>query len=590
MQATSASSLFQSTASLEIGLSRASKAARTSAGSQYGSPIWLGRKQEDLNALAEGAAGADGGADKVLALEVERDEGGGEVAAWVASSGGLVRRIDLETGTITHSLRAHNAPVSGLCLYPVAAGRLLLVTSSWDKSIRFWTAPSRLRSAASASKHVKASLQQVLTIKDAGSDFIKALHVLSARNQEVLLSGGSDKIVRVWDLAPLKAWAASLQDSQWLSISSTETSHAPQPAMLHAFREHTRPITCFASFAPRPGHHGPSSEGNAATSQPIHLVYSADSMGKVLELELSLQREGATSARLEVKRELVGNETGVVDLSAGWGAEEDEDENGEVRWTAELWTASHDKMARLWLPDSETAASGSGGLRAAGSSSQSGQVLGRLAPLNPSRRIEHSSYVKVVLPLAHLASHRPDPSSEALRDMLVTGETDGDLRVWHLTSQGWDQADESTEDTLAGQPTTRRTIQGEAVQAGPGARLIRTLEAHWHEVIVIRPWWRNRRGPLPDPNQEATETQEIKVEPAKANQGEWWLITAGLDGSVRRWRVADIVTPASPLEKASDVASASQNPSSIEKGAAKKADPEMTEEEERELQELMDED
>lgn len=94
MQSADPAHLFQSDYSLTVGAHRAEKAARTSSGAQYGSPIWLGHKHSDVEKLASGGAGADGGPAKILDLIVR----GGE--AWTAESGGVVRRTDLEVSYV----------------------------------------------------------------------------------------------------------------------------------------------------------------------------------------------------------------------------------------------------------------------------------------------------------------------------------------------------------------------------------------------------------------------------------------------------------------------------------------------------------
>jgi len=92
MQSADPSTLFQSDASLAIGQSRALKASKTSTGSAWGSPIWLGHKHEDVEKLASGGAGADGGPGKVLGMEVDQER----QLVWTAESGGSVRGVCLE--------------------------------------------------------------------------------------------------------------------------------------------------------------------------------------------------------------------------------------------------------------------------------------------------------------------------------------------------------------------------------------------------------------------------------------------------------------------------------------------------------------
>lgn len=158
-------------------------------------------------------------------------------------------------------------------------------------------------------------------------------------------------------------------------------------------------------------------------------------------------------------------------------------------------------------------------------SSAAGPALGVGAPLAPSRTITHEGYVKSVLALSHLATTAgpAQPVPESLLALLLTGVTEGDVRVWDLA------ADAETS-------STRRTITGEAVVEGSGAGERRSLEGHWHEVTALQPWWRPLPGPLPDSESEAST--DAPPRQASAAGGEWWVVSGGLDGSIRRWRLA----------------------------------------------------
>lgn len=87
MQSSHPAHLFQSSSSLETGSRRAAKA---SAHSTTGNPIFLGKRQDDIDDLRLGGAGADAGKEKVLDAVVEGD------GLWTAESGSIVRRIDLK--------------------------------------------------------------------------------------------------------------------------------------------------------------------------------------------------------------------------------------------------------------------------------------------------------------------------------------------------------------------------------------------------------------------------------------------------------------------------------------------------------------
>ncbi|KAF7796869.1 hypothetical protein EIP86_008054 [Pleurotus ostreatoroseus] len=94
-------------------------------------------------------------------------------------------------------------------------------------------------------------------------------------------------------------------------------------------------------------------------------------------------------------------------------------------------------------------------------------------------------------------------------------------------------------------------------------------DAHWHDVIALRLWM--RKTPLEN------EPGKYQVEP--------WVVSASLDGTLRKWKLVDLLMPpAKPAEVPKQVAPAPQPP------AEQKKDFGLTEDEERELAELMDED
>lgn len=252
MQATDASTLFQSDGALALGQARSSKALRTATGPEWGSPIWLGQRYKDSAGLAEAGAAADGGSARVLSLRCR------EGSIWTSESGGVLRRLDAETGRVESVLRGHTAPVPSFTFLRDGT----VVSGSWDRSLRFWRAD-----------------KQVAVVPDAGSDFIKAVHAFTLAGREYLLSGGSDKMLRCWDV-----------------------TDALTPELVATMREHTRPINCL---------------GSLVLSEDRTVLFSADSMGRVLQLELD-----TAARRFKVTRELRAHETSVYDLRALWVEEE----------------------------------------------------------------------------------------------------------------------------------------------------------------------------------------------------------------------------------------------------------------------------
>ncbi|KAI5841783.1 WD40-repeat-containing domain protein [Morchella snyderi] len=99
---------------------------------------------------------------------------------YVAESGGLARRISLESGDKSHTFRGHTAPVTSLALTPTAT---TLFAGSWDKTIISWSTATR----------------KPLTTFAGHTDFVKSLLYLPNRTNGLLLSGSSDATIIIWD-------------------------------------------------------------------------------------------------------------------------------------------------------------------------------------------------------------------------------------------------------------------------------------------------------------------------------------------------------------------------------------------------------
>lgn len=241
-------------------------------------------------------------------------------------------------------------------------------------------------------------------------------------------------------------------------------------------------------------------------------------MGRIFELKMNLTQD---RVRLEVQRELRGPETSIASIVVGWAYGEDEDEDGNVERTAQVWAASHDKTLHLFEPLSSATSN------AHQRSSHTGTALGSLPPLAPRLVITHPDYVKSVLPL---------PFELGMPSIVLTGGADEDIRVYDLN------------------------------QRPP--LLLRQQQGHWHEVQHLSLWRGNVDG--------ATSSQPSATPP-------WFVISTGLDGSIRRWKLADLLKPQTKDElqalQPSVQAAAPQN------SRAKKSG--MTAEEEQELEDLM---
>ncbi|KAL4065362.1 WD40-repeat-containing domain protein [Scleroderma citrinum] len=101
------------------------------------------------------------------------------------------------------------------------------------------------------------------------------------------------------------------------------------------------------------------------------------------------------------------------------------------------------------------------------------------------------------------------------------------------------------------------------------AEVVGEIDAHWHDVTALRLWLRTRRN----------EAGKTRIEP--------FIVSASLDGTIRKWRFSELATstPENPLSPTHPVVI---SPVPEPKGDAKTS--ELTEEEERELAELMGDD
>ncbi|WFD21317.1 hypothetical protein MCAP1_003578 [Malassezia caprae] len=460
MNTAQATHLFQSDASLALGEARAAKARRTAHGTAHGYPIWLGvgasplpRSDEeplraptrDLGALAERAAGADGGLHKVLHAALVGE------TLYTAEAGRVARRTHLESGDALATYAKHGGPVTGLAVIAVQPGRTIVCTASWDRCLRFWAAHGRA---------------PFLCVENAAADLLKALHYDAPH--AILCSGGSDKTVRLWDLAPMLAWAKGLSNDAWAAAAD-----APRPPLVGSYQAHTRPVVSLVSVPAAPV---PSAQwaDDLRDLDGALVLWSADSMGRVLQV-----RWDARTQQCTVERELDGPETHVHQLVPAWR------EDADI-YTLDVWCVSSDQTARRF-PLSAHA-------REAvlpGRVSHAGAVLGPQPPLRAD--VCFSVPARSVLPLG-------------MDDLVVLGCTDGTLQLWSLAQRA----------------------------------CVHVLDGHWHEVTFLSVWHR-----APEP----------------------YLVSASLDGTVRRWPWSRVTA----------------------RSEAPAAGPALTAEEEAELEALLDE-
>ncbi|KAG8734249.1 hypothetical protein FRC11_007504 [Ceratobasidium sp. 423] len=433
MQTTDTSNFFRSEADIAAEEARVRKAERTK---HIGNPLEL--------------------KGKVIRL-VTRD---GE--AWTAESGSVVRRINLVTGKSVQVYRGHTGPVTCLAFFEPESNRTILFSGAWDQTIKAWDTKTG----------------NLLSTTKAHSDFLKTLLVIPHLN--LLVSGSSDKHIKLWDLSVLTS--PTTQNAPLVQIGSTTG--------------HTRPVECLAA----------DSAG--------YRIYSADSMGVIKAWEVEAHPAPASSRRLTHVGDLQAHRTGITDM---WVA------HGRV------WSASTDNSVRVQTLDKEAV----------------------------SHSLDHATHVRSLIPL-HL--------TPAGLPVLITGTAIGALHIWDLEWRG--DGDDP------------------AVIDGNGARESGMIDVHSHDVTALALWVRQ---PVAE---AATETTSEGKELPRVQSAEAWVVSGSLDGTLRRWRLSDLLdgkysviaqaASESQVDATKPNSKAPRNPP-----GAKPKDFEMTEEEKRELAELM---
>lgn len=182
-------------------------------------------------------------------------------------------------------------------------------------------------------------------------------------------------------------------------------------------------------------------------------------------------------SRLTTQREIKGFGTAVYDLVAGF-----------ARVEVETSSAAADAFASEVKEDDEGSRFQLIGelFGASGDKTVKGYRLS--SPTTPYVTLPHTDYVKAVLPLAF---HLPDSRA------IVTGGSDEHLRLF--TSPPASLSDEE----------------------------VHTVEAHWHEITSLSLWSR-----------PATPSPPSDLPPSQVEEA--WVVSAGLDGSIRRFRLDDV--------------------------------------------------
>ncbi|GAB1313214.1 WD repeat-containing [Madurella fahalii] len=183
MQSSNADHFFETDAAQEKRQRRAAKA-----GNKYGNPISLTSKI--LAAVPDPRSPSD--------------------SLLVAESAGAVRLVNLDDPENTKT--AYRGPTAPVCCVGVGGPNSgTLFAGSWDKSIWSWDLASR----TPGRKYI------------GHTDFVKAVVCARVGGKDVLISGGADKKIMVWDIAS-GARLHTLQDSviNMLSIQDLAIDHA----------------------------------------------------------------------------------------------------------------------------------------------------------------------------------------------------------------------------------------------------------------------------------------------------------------------------------------------------------------------------
>lgn len=113
--------------------------------------------------------------------------------------------------------------------------------------------------------------------------------------------------------------------------------------------------------------------------------------------------------------------------------------------------------------------------------------------------------------------------------------------------------------------------------------LLSTTDAHWHNVIALGLWY--RRVPV---NGSGSASGGVRLEP--------WILSASLDGTVRRWKLEGVFLHLSDMSKrliSCVITDLVNPPKEVPKPPKPKEDKpitQLTAEEEAELAELMEDD
>ncbi|KAI5288590.1 hypothetical protein KEM52_001106 [Ascosphaera acerosa] len=267
-QSTDARHFFQTSAALEESTRKETKAKNTN-----GDPVRLD--------------------SKLLALHADPAE---TRHVYVAASSAVVKRVNLETGTVDATYTGPSAPVTSIAF---SAGGGLLFAGCWDKLIWCWDVASK----------------KVLHKLAGHADFVKSVRCTVTRTadgsrRELLVSSGSDAQVMVWDVSD----AAAMRRTDVIKGLHAKGVHdlAIDPETVLADDGAASSVTATAT----------------ATAYPTLFTAGSD---RVIQ-HLELRPDAGSALALRPPSPIVAHETSVFKLFF--------DADGD------LWTASADKTAK----------------------------------------------------------------------------------------------------------------------------------------------------------------------------------------------------------------------------------------------------
>ncbi|KAK4050146.1 WD repeat-containing protein 49 [Microbotryomycetes sp. JL201] len=422
---------------------------------------------------------------------VVRQRPGAQAHAWVAESGFVIRKLGLESGSTSQLYKGHLGPVTAIDFYQTGTSdskgkkRQLLVSGSWDKTVRVWDTNTR----------------KLLSTTVGHVDFVKAVHVIP--HLGVVVSGSSDRDLRIWDLTRFdgRPWddEAVLNDDvageEPEVLAEPSIGAAPPAAVANApldlllvLKGHTRPIERIASYAIIKTRSSANADSDPEPTGRFALL-SADSMGALKTWELWRDELGRVHGQL--RSEARHHEIGIYDMVVGDG---------------EIWTVSADTSALLSSFDSSSPTT----------------------PIKPLVRIPLPNGIKSVLPLsialpALNSSHVLLGSSDELIYVIDASvpELDPSMRSTALPS--WP----------ASAPLTTTTHDQKVTG------LVSTVQGHSHEITDLHVFM----GPadLSDGTVDVDDGEKVLLTTKDVKRDTVWIVSASVDGTLRRWKWTDVL-------------------------------------------------